>query len=644
MRSLSYIAAALLLFGTAAYAQTDASMEKNDTKSPLKEFSPYVDRGFPTNVYFGDTHLHTALSLDAGTFGDRLGMDEAYRFCKGEEVTSSTGYRARLGRPLDFVVIADHSDGMGFFSMLAEGDPRMMKDEEGRRWHQAIKEGGQAAVDAALEIITSFAQGKVPWATNDPELMTPVWEQVVKTAERHNEPGKFTALIGYEWTSLVRGNNLHRVVVYRDDADRAIQVLPFTLGDSADPEDLWKALAAYEQKTGGRALAIPHNGNLSNGLMFDVKTLSGGAITKRYAQQRQRWEPLYETTQIKGDGEAHPLLSPDDEFADYETWDLGNLDMSQAKTDDMIPGEYLRSGLKRGLELERKVGVNPYKYGQVGSTDSHTSLSAVEEDNFFGKHSGVEPSPERAAHVTLGGEHGKIYGWQMASSGYAGVWATENTRAALWDAMKRKETYATTGTRMIVRFFGGWGFTMKDANTRVPAKAGYAKGVPMGGDLIQAPAGKAPTFLVAAAKDPYGGNLDRIQVVKGWLDAKGKAQERVYDVVWSDGRKPSAEGKVPPVGNTVDVKNATWTNTIGDPELITVWTDPDFDPARRAFYYARVIEIPTPRWTAYEALRFGIEMPKGAKMTTQERAYTSPIWYTPAKTQGKQKSRRRGRK
>ena len=644
MRSLSYIAAALLLFGTAAYAQTDASMEKNDTKSPLKEFSPYVDRGFPTNVYFGDTHLHTALSLDAGTFGDRLGMDEAYRFCKGEEVTSSTGYRARLGRPLDFVVIADHSDGMGFFSMLAEGDPRMMKDEEGRRWHQAIKEGGQAAVDAALEIITSFAQGKVPWATNDPELMTPVWEQVVKTAERHNEPGKFTALIGYEWTSLVRGNNLHRVVVYRDDADRAIQVLPFTLGDSADPEDLWKALAAYEQKTGGRALAIPHNGNLSNGLMFDVKTLSGGAITKRYAQQRQRWEPLYETTQIKGDGEAHPLLSPDDEFADYETWDLGNLDMSQAKTDDMIPGEYLRSGLKRGLELERKVGVNPYKYGQVGSTDSHTSLSAVEEDNFFGKHSGVEPSPERAAHVTLGGEHGKIYGWQMASSGYAGVWATENTRAALWDAMKRKETYATTGTRMIVRFFGGWGFTMKDANTRVPAKAGYAKGVPMGGDLIQAPAGKAPTFLVAAAKDPYGGNLDRIQVVKGWLDAKGKAQERVYDVVWSDGRKPSAEGKVPPVGNTVDVKNATWTNTIGDPELITVWTDPDFDPARRAFYYARVIEIPTPRWTAYEALRFGIEMPKGAKMTTQERAYTSPIWYTPAKTQGKPKSRRRGRK
>ena len=644
MRSLSYIAAALLLFGTAAYAQTDASMEKNDTKAPLKEFSPYVDRGFPTNVYFGDTHLHTALSLDAGTFGDRLGMDEAYRFCKGEEVTSSTGYRARLGRPLDFVVIADHSDGMGFFSMLAEGDPRMMKEEEGRRWHQAIKEGGQAAVDAALEIITSFAQGKVPWATNDPELMTPVWEQVVKTAERHNEPGKFTALIGYEWTSLVRGNNLHRVVVYRDDADRAIQVLPFTLGDSADPEDLWKALAAYEQKTGGRALAIPHNGNLSNGLMFDVKTLSGGAITKKYAQQRQRWEPLYETTQIKGDGEAHPLLSPDDEFADYETWDLGNLDMSQAKTDDMIPGEYLRSGLKRGLELERKVGVNPYKYGQVGSTDSHTSLSAVEEDNFFGKHSGVEPSPERAAHVTLGGEHGKIYGWQMASSGYAGVWATENTRAALWEAMKRKETYATTGTRMIVRFFGGWGFTMKDANTRVPAKAGYAKGVPMGGDLIQAPAGKAPTFLVAAAKDPYGGNLDRIQVVKGWLDAKGKAQERVYDVVWSDGRKPSAEGKVPPVGNTVDVKNATWTNTIGDPELITVWTDPDFDPARRAFYYARVIEIPTPRWTAYEALRFGIEMPKGAKMTTQERAYTSPIWYTPAKTQGKPKSRRRGRK
>ena len=612
-------------------AQTDAYLEKEAMRPPRKnEFSPYANRRFPTRVYFGDTHLHTALSMDAGTFGNRLGPEEAYRFCRGEEVTSSTGFRARLGRPLDFVVIADHSDGMGFFTMFAEGDPLIMDRDQGRRWHRAINQGGQASVDAALEIITTFSQGKFPWPTNDPDMMKPVWDRCVKLADKYNEPGKFTALIGYEWTSLVRGNNLHRVVIYRDGAEKAGRVLPYTLGDSADPEDLWKALAAYEEKTGGQVLAIPHNGNLSNGLMFDVETLSGGPITRGYAAQRQRWEPLYETTQIKGDGETHPLLSPDDEFADYETWDLGNLDMSQAKTNAMLPGEYLRSGLKRGLEFEQQLGINPYKYGQVGSTDSHTSLPAVEEENFFGKHSGVEPSPERAGHVTLGGEKGKIYGWQMASSGFAAVWATENTREAIWDALKRRETYATTGSRMLVRFFGGWEFTAEDAQNRLPGATGYAKGVPMGGDLANAPAGTSPSFLVAAMKDPMSGNLDRIQIIKGWVAADGKARERVYDVAVSGDRRIGPDGRCKtPVGNTVDVAQATWTNTIGVPELITVWKDPEFDPRQRAFYYARVIEIPTPRWTAYEALRFGVKMPEGATMTTQERAYTSPIWYTP---------------
>ena len=620
----------LFLLAGSLNGQTDAYLEKEDMQLPKKEFSQYANRAFPTNVYFGDTHLHTALSLDAGTFGNRLGLDDAYRFCRGEEVISSGGLRARLGRPLDFVVIADHSDGMGWFTMLAEADPLLMNKEEGRRWNKAINEGGQPAVDAALEMINLFSQGKVPWPTNDPDLMRPVWDDVVKAAEKYNEPGKFTAFIGYEWTSLVKGNNLHRVVIYRDDGDKAKRVLPYTLGDSADPEDLWKALAAYEKKTGGRVLAIPHNGNLSNGLMFDVETLSGVALTREYATQRQRWEPLYETTQIKGDGEAHSFLSPDDEFADYETWDLGNLDMSQAKTKEMLPGDYLRSGLKRGLEFEHNLGVNPYKYGQVGSTDSHTSMPAVEEENFFGKHSGVEPTKERAAHVTLGGENGKIYGWQMASSGYAGVWATENTREAIWDAMKRKETYATTGPRMTVRFFGGWDFTMEDAQNRLPARIGYSKGVPMGSDLRAAPEGKSPTFLVGALKDSMSGNLDRIQIIKGWIGSDGKARERVYDVAVSDGRKIDGNGRcTTAVGNTVNIAKATWTNTIGDPELLTVWVDPDFDSRQRAFYYARVIEIPTPRWTAYEALRFGIEMPEGCQMDTQERAYTSPIWYSP---------------
>ncbi|MEP4078476.1 MAG: DUF3604 domain-containing protein [Haloferula sp.] len=605
-------------------------MEKSAMKGSKKEFSPYANRSFPSQVYFGDTHLHTELSMDAGTFGNRLGLDDAYRFCRGEEITSSGGYKARIGRPLDFVVIADHSDGMGFFQLFQEGDPLVMDKEEGKRWNKAIAAGGQASVDAALEIITMFSQGKFPWPTNDPDLMKPVWQSTIDAAEKYNDPGTFTAFIGYEWTSLVKGNNLHRVVVYRDDGDKAAMTLPYTLADSANPEDLWKALAAYEDKTGGQLLAIPHNGNLANGIMFDTVTLDNAPITKDYAELRQRWEPLYESTQIKGDGEAHPFLSPDDEFADYETWDLGNLDLSEAKTDAMLAGEYSRSGLKRGLEFEEKLGTNPYKFGQIGSTDSHTSMPAVEEENFFGKHSGVEPTPERAAHVTLGGEKGKIYGWQMASSGYAAVWARENTREAIWDAMKRRETYATTGCRMVVRFFGGWDFTTADAHNRLPADAGYRKGVPMGSDLTKAVEGKSPTFLVAAMKDSMSGNLDRIQIVKGWIGPDGKAMEKVYDVAVSDDREIDANGRCKtPVGNTVNVKEATWSNTIGDPELSTVWTDPDFDPEQRAFYYARVLEIPTPRWTAYEAKRFDIEMPEGCAMTTQERAYTAPIWYQP---------------
>ena len=623
------LAILLALYGT-ANATTSAMFDKEHATAPVKEFSPNVNRNYPTNVYFGDTHLHTRLSMDAGTFGNRLGLEDAYRFTRGEEVTASKGFKAKLARPLDFVVIADHSDGMGFFDMFASGDPMMMEKEEGRRWNKAINEGGQASVDAALEIITMFSQGKMPWKTNDPELMKPVWHQTIEAAEKFNEPGKFTAFIGYEWTSLLKGNNLHRVVIYKDGGSSARQTLPFTLEDSADPERLWDAMQAYEEKTGGDLLAIPHNGNLANGIMFDVETLSEKPIDKDYASRRQQWERLYEATQIKGDGEAHPFLSPDDEFADYETWDLGNLDLSEAKKDSMLAGEYARSGLKRGLELEQKVGINPYKFGMIGSTDSHTSLAAVEENNFFGKHSGVEPSPERASHIVLGGENGKIMGSDMASSGYAAVWAKENTREAIFDAMMRRETYATTGSRMGVRFFGGWDFTEADANSRQPAEAGYSRGVPMGGDLSQAPDGKSPTFLVAAMKDAMSGNLDRIQIIKGWVGKDGQAEERVYDVAVSDGRKIDKNGRCKtPVGNTVDVANATWTNTIGDPELIAVWTDPDFDAKQRAFYYVRVLEIPTPRWTAYEAKRFNVKMPKDTKMVTQERAYTSPIWYTP---------------
>jgi len=425
-------------------------------------------------------------------------------------------------------------------------------------------------------------------------------------------------------------------VIFRDDATKASQVEPYTTTPpygSNNPRELWKWMAAYEQKTGGQVLAIAHNGNLSNGTMFPiVESFTGKPIDREYAEQRSHWERLYETTQIKGDGESHPFLSPNDEFANYERWDKGNLDMSQAKKKEMLEYEYARSALRNGLKLEQELGINPYKFGLIGSTDSHTGLATADEDNFFGKASVYEPSATRADHAFMKGAGGTVMSWEMTSSGYAGVWATDNTREALFDAMQRKETYATTGPRMVVRFFGGWDFEAGDARTRSPAVIGYTKGVPMGGDLSNAPAGKSPTFLVAALKDPISANLDRVQVVKGWLDAKGETHEKVYDVVWAGDRKADAKtGKLPPVGDTVDVPNATYTNTIGASELIKVWKDPEFDASQRAFYYVRVLEIPTPRWTAYDAKYFGIKMPPEVPMEGQERAYTSPIWYTPAK-------------
>jgi hypothetical protein len=425
-------------------------------------------------------------------------------------------------------------------------------------------------------------------------------------------------------------------VIFRDNADKATQVEPYTtmkpLG-SDNPVDLWKWMTAYEAKTGGNVLAIAHNGNLSNGLMFPTVEAFGKKVDREYAETRMKWERLYETTQTKGTGEAHPYLSPNDELADFELWDKANLDGSVPKKKEMLEFEYARSAFKNGLKLEQLLGVNPYKFGLVGSSDAHTALAAMEEDNFFGKTTPQEPSPERLTktfiHEPKTGV--TVMDWEVGASGYAAVWATENTRTAIWDAMERRETYATTGTRMIVRFFGGWNFEPGDAQNRMPAAIGYSKGVPMGADLRNAPAGAAPTFLVAALKDPIGANLDRIQIVKGWLDHNGQVQEKVYDVVWGDAdkRKAGSDGKVAAVGSTVDIENATWTNTIGDPELITVWKDPDFDPKLKAFYYTRVIEIPTPRWTAYDAKRFGIKALAGTRMTIQERGYTSPIWYTP---------------
>ena len=599
-----------------------------------KVYSPYAERDFATNVYFGDTHLHTDMSMDAGAFGNRLGLDEAYKFARGEQVNSTNAGPVRLSRPLDFLVVADHSDNMGFFPDLYAGKPFILDDPTGKKWYDMLKAG--QGVQVALELIGLFSQGEFPPALSyDPDSppYEAAWDKTVKAAETYNQPGIFTAFIGYEWTSLIKGNNMHRVVVYRDGGDKGGQMVPYTTvapQGSTNPRDLWKWLTGYEQKTGGEVLAIAHNGNLSNGIMFPIsEQYDGKALDVEYVTQRAKWEPLYEATQIKGDGETHPLLSPNDEFANYETWDIGNLDVSEAKTDAMLSGEYAREALKRGLELDAKLGTNPYKFGMIGSTDSHTSLATTQENNFWGKHSGAEPSPTRMTHPFMANENGAIMGWQMVASGLAAVWAKENTREALFDAMERKEVYATTGTRLSVRFFGGWDFTEDDLNNREPAFAGYDKGVPMGGDLPANKAGKqAPSFMVYALRDPIGGNLDRIQIIKGWYDGK-QQHEKVYDVAWSGDRKPGKDGKVPPVGNTVDAKTASWTNTIGASELGAVWTDPDFDPQQKAFYYARVLEIPTPRWSTYDAFRFGVTIPAEAPVSTQDRAYTSPIWYAP---------------
>jgi hypothetical protein len=624
-----------LAFGLALPAFAQIPGTPSEKVFPKPSYSPYAGRSYPTRPYFGDQHLHTAFSMDAGAFGARLAPTDAYRFARGEEVKSNTGQPVKLSRPLDWLVVADHSDNMGFFPDLFAGTPELLADPTGKKWYDMIQSGkGQ---QAAIEIIVAFSHGTFP-----KDLMyfpgtrayRGAWQKTIAAAEQFNEPGRFTAFIGYEWTSNTGGNNLHRNVIFRDNGDKASQVEPFTVyppNGSDNPADLWKWMEAYETKTGGSVLAIAHNGNLSNGEMFPIVETFGKKIDREYAETRMKWERLYEATQTKGDGETHPFLSPNDEFADFERWDKGNLDGSVAKTKEMLQFEYARSAYKNGLKLEKELGANPYKFGLASGSDAHTGLTAMEEDNFFGKTTPQEPSPERMTAAFMDNKETgvKVMDWEVVASGYAAVWATDNTREALWDAMQRRETYSTTGSRMVVRFFGGFDFDSKDAQDRMPARIGYTKGVPMGGDLSKAPTGKSPSFLVAALRDPIGANLDRIQIVKGWLDAGGELHEKVHDVAWSGERKPGADGKLPSAGSTADVANATWTNTIGAPELITVWTDPDFDASERAFYYARVIEIPTPRWTAYDAKRFGVVPGPGTRMTVTERAYTSPIWYTP---------------
>jgi hypothetical protein len=583
---------------------------------------------YPVRAFFGDTHVHSGWSGDAALDGAITTPEDAFRFARGEAVRSSSGQTAQLKRPLDFMVITDHSDGMGMANEIVAGNPEMLADPVTRRWYEAFASGDPArAREARNEAIDMQSNNRLPRIVMDPKWMVSAWQKTVDIADKYNEPGRFTALIGYEWTvNAGGGDNLHRNVIYRDGADKARTRLPLTTFQTQDPEGLWQWMAAYEAATGGKLLAIPHNGNLSNGRMFEEQRFDGSPLTREYAAARQRWEPLFETTQIKGQSESHPSLSPDDAFAAYDLWDKANLN-GVPKTPGMLRTEYWREALKSGLRLEATLGVNPFKYGANGATDTHTGLATADDDNFWGKFRSVEPSARRTSLPIMEGQV-SVMAWEQAAAGRFGVWATANTREALWDAMQRRETFSTTGPRMSVRFFGGYGFAGGDLAGDL-AQVGYGKGVPMGGELAAAPAGKSPTFLVAALKDPDGANLDRVQVIKGWLGADGKTYEKVYDVAWSGTRKPGKDGRLPAVGNTVDVAQATYRNSIGASQLMAAWKDPDFDPKLKAFYYVRVLEIPTPRWVVYDAVRYKVKLAPEATTVHQERAVTSPIWYSP---------------
>ena len=609
-------------------------------------YSPPAARDFPTNVYWGDTHLHTNMSVDANGMGNRLlSPDDAYRFAKGETVRAHNGEKVRLARPLDFLVVSDHAVNLGVMPRMQARDPMLLATEIGRKW-RALWDDAEWSAGAALNA-DSLEEWRAAtrgfgvrsgepqsffwraWSTDyvaDETFRRSVWEEVCDNAERHYQPGSFTSFIGYEWTPPrrdLRSPNFHRNIIFEGGPKVACQLLPFSIQDSDNVEDLWAYLERYERETGGKVLAIPHNGNLSNGRMFVPEDYDGNPIDEDYARTRERWEPIYEMTQIKGDAETHPVLSPDDEFADFETWPLGErphnlpLDERPANFAEKKRYEYARSALLVGLDLKVKLGVNPFKFGMIGATDAHTGLATADEDNWWGKHTMVEANPYRAPSS-----------WHYAAGGYAAVWARENTRESIFAAMRRREVYATTGPRMVVRFFGGFDFEESDADRADFATTGYAKGVPMGGDLTAPPARSSPGFLIRAVKDPDGANLDRVQVVKGWRDPQGGLHERVYDVALSDGRRINPGDRAETVGNTVD--GASYDNSIGDPELATVWYDPDFDPEALAFYYLRVLQIPTPRWTAYDAAFYDLdELPEHAPPAIQERAYTAPIWYTP---------------
>ena len=585
-------------------------------------------------LLWGDTHLHTANSMDAYWLGNRDATpDAAYRWAKGLPViNASNRTRIQINTPLDFLVVADHAEYMTVPRRLfTDKDESLRNTKFGKELVKLWDQGKQ--MQAAYQLVGTVNDNKpyAPFLTN--KVQTTAWNEVIDAAERANEPGKFTAFIGWEWTSFPDAANLHRVLFTPQSGKEAAKYLPFTALDSSDPETLWNWLEKTNKEVGSEIISIPHNGNVSNGLMFSRNDFNGKPITAGYAKLRARWEPIYEITQIKGDSETHPSQSPTDEFADFETYshllDAAGAAKGEEIATAVAEGDYARRALRNGLEFEQKLGANPFKFGLIGATDSHSSYASAEEDNFQGKFA-LDSTPEaRRDNSILPGIDNL---WAVSASGLSGVWAEENTRESIYAAFKRKEVYGTSGPRIAVRFFGGYNYTAQDAKAIDLAKIGYKKGVPMGSDLVKAPKNIAPSFLIHAVKDPVDANLDRIQVVKGWLNADGTTAEKVFDVVWSDNRKKQKNGKLPAVGNTVDIKTGKYTNTIGTAQLSVMWKDPEFNPSQRAFYYARVLQIPTPRYSLLDAIALQMDVKEtGKPATIQERAYSSPIWYTPAK-------------
>jgi len=609
-------------------------LSQSPTQASDATYSTGVATDYPKQVFFGDLHLHSNISADAHSMGNLLlSSADAYRFARGEKVVASNGLPAQLKRPLDFLSVTDHAEFMGLYRMFTIEDPRLMNSDLGKAWLARYDTKPDPNEPDPTQLMARNPIAAFVNSINDPnperdaypdELKSAIWTDVARTADEFNTPGVFTAFTGYEWTAMRDGNNLHRCVILKDNADIVTRWLPYSAQSSSNPEDLWAALTDYEVATGGEALSIPHNGNLSNGLMWDTVDYDGDAIDADYAEARMRWEPIAEVTQLKGDSETHPSLSPEDPFADFERWDEFNISNTTKTTPDMYPGSYARSALKRGLALESSAGANPYAFGMIGSTDDHTSLATAEEDNFFGKFANSEPGI-RTPDSRMAGLNAD---WELGASGLAAVWAPQNTRADLFASMKRREVYATTGSRIVLRFFGGWSFEPDSVHSPYFETIGYRDGVPMGGELNRREGG-APTFMVQAMKDPDAANLDQVQIIKGWIDSAGTTHEQIYYVALSDDRSLDPKtGQPESVGSTVDLENVTFSNTIGAVQLSAQWTDPDFDADQAAFYYARAIEIPRPRWSEYDRKYFGLDFSE-APRTVQDRAYSSPIWYRP---------------